>query len=98
MRCTLIKSGSIPIKFSCLFTRMNAEVGNITFADTMFFITTVLPKAALLSCARFTCDIYVEYFLLLLNNIEVQKLRSKLTGYMYVTYTLVTNPSTDGQR
>ena len=38
MRCTLIKSGSIPIKFSCLFTRMNAEVGNVTFADTTFFI------------------------------------------------------------
>jgi uncharacterized membrane protein YbhN (UPF0104 family) len=35
--------------------------------------TTVLSKAALLSCARFTCDIYATYFLLLLNNIEVQK-------------------------
>ena len=34
---------------------------------------TVLPKAALLSCAQFTCDIYAKYFLLLLNNIEVQK-------------------------
>ena len=36
-------------------------------------LSTVLPKAALLSCARFTCDIYAKYFLLLLNNIEVQK-------------------------
>ena len=35
--------------------------------------STVLSKAALLSCARFTCDIYAKYFLLLLNNIEVQK-------------------------
>ena len=33
-------------------------------------------------------------FLLLLNNKEVQKLRSKLSGYMYVRYTLDTNPST----
>ena len=61
-------------------------------------LITVLPKAAVLSCARFTCDIYARFFLLLLNNKEVQKLRSKLTGYMYVQYTLDTNPSTDGQR
>ena len=59
---------------------------------------TVLSKETLLSCARFTCDMYAEFFLLLLDNKQVQKLRSKLTGYMYVTYTLDTNPSTDGQR
>ena len=35
--------------------------------------TTVLPKAALLSCAQYTCDIYAKFFLLLLNNEEVQK-------------------------
>ena len=59
---------------------------------------TVLSKVALLSCARFTCVIYAKFFLLLLNNEDVQKLRSKLSGYMYVRYTLDTNPSTDGQR
>jgi len=53
---------------------------------------------ALLSCARFTYDIYAKFFLLLLNNKEVQKLRSKLSGYMYVIYTLDTNPSTDVKR
>ena len=61
-------------------------------------LIALLSKVALLSCARFTCDIYAKFFLLLLNNKEVQKLRSKLTGYMYVTYTLDTNPSPDGKR
>ena len=61
-------------------------------------LDTVLPNAALLLCARFTCDICAKFVLLLLNNEEVQKLRSKLTGYMYVRYTLDMNPSTDGKR
>ena len=60
--------------------------------------STVLFKAALLSCARFTFDIHAKFFLLLLNDKEVQKLRSKLSGYMYVTYTRDTNPSTDGKQ
>ena len=45
------------------------------------------PKRPLLSCARFTCD---NFFLLLLNNEEVEKLRCKLSGYMYGRYTLDT--------
>ena len=56
------------------------------------------PKRPLLSCARFTCDIYVKVFLLLLNNEKVEKLRCKLSGYMYRQYTLDTNLTTDGKR
>ena len=58
----------------------------------------VRPKAALLSSARFIFDIYAKFFLSLLNNEEVQKLRSRLSEYMYVRYILDTNHSTDGQR
>ena len=47
---------------------------------------------------RFACDIYDKFFILLLNNEKVEKLRCKLSGYMYGRYTLDTNPSTDGQR
>ena len=55
--------------------QLNKDVnGDIRLAG----LTTFLPKAALLSCARFTCDIYDKFFLLSLNNEEVQKLRSKL--------------------
>ena len=60
--------------------------------------TRSFPKRPLLSCARFTCDIYAKFFLLLLNNEEVEKLRCKLSGYMYGRYTLDTNPSTDGKQ
>ena len=56
------------------------------------------PKRFLLSCARFTYDIYIKFFLLLLNNEEVEKLRCKLSGYMYGRHTLDTNPSTDDKR
>ena len=55
-------------------------------------------KRPLLSCAQFTCDFYAKFFLLLLNNEEVEKLRCRLSGYMYRQYTLDTNPSTDGKR
>ena len=63
----------------------------------------VSPKAAikskwpLLSCARFTCDIYAKFVLLLLSNEEVQTLGCKLPGYMLGQFALDTNPSTDGQ-
>ena len=56
------------------------------------------PKRSLLSCARFTCDIYANFFLLLLNNKVVEKLQCKLSGYMYGQYTLDTIPSTDSKR
>ena len=52
----------------------------------------------LLSCERFTCNIYAKFFLLLLDNEEFEKLQCKLSGYMYRQYTLDTTPSTDGQR
>ena len=67
MRCTLIKSGSISIKFSCLVTRMNAEVGNITFVDTKFFIIMtfmnimrlIFPKPEHISLIFLSFDIAV---------------------------------------
>ena len=67
MRCTLIKSGSILIEFSCLVTRMNAEVGNITFADTKFcmimrFMTItrlIFPKPEHISLIFASFDIAV---------------------------------------
>ena len=46
----------------------------------------------------FLATFTLNFFLLLLNNEEVEKLRCKLSGYMYRQYTLNTNPSTDGKR
>ena len=49
------------------------------------------PKRPLLRFARFSCDIYAKFFLLLLNNEEVEKLRCKLSGYIFRQYTLDMN-------
>ena len=44
------------------------------------------PKQPLLSCARFICDIYAKFFLLLLKIEEVEKLECKLSGFMWGQY------------
>ena len=66
--------GSKKLKI-CITYFLNGPV--IENSDDLHEITvpssTVLSKAALLSCARVTCDIYAKFVLLLLSNVEVQK-------------------------
>ena len=53
-----------------LYVSLNRSAFIVAAAEVLDY-STVLPKAALLSCARFTCDIYAKYFLLLLKNIVI---------------------------
>ena len=50
-------------------TSSHLEIQNSwTFGPRTTCLNMVLPKATLLSCARFTCDTYSNFFLLLLND------------------------------
>ena len=50
-------------KEKCQVELNNLEDSHYKIKD----LTTVLPKAALLSCARFTCDIYANFSLLVIS-------------------------------